>query len=176
MKGGDKVKNKLQKKLAIPLLVLAIVGVGGSAYTLSHAGPTRVSAQSVAPQVATQTAIDKPENAADKPDVAGAQKQDPSYTSSIKTQESSTEVDDATEAKQLASLAKISQAEANAAAEKSAGGTATSVKLENENGNVVYAVTVGGKEVKVDAGNGTILATETADGGAEAANQPETGN
>lgn len=141
------MKEILQNKLAIPLLALAIVGVGGSAYTLSHVGPMTVSAQTT--------------TAADKPDVAGDQK-DPSYTSSIRVNDTQ-EVSDSTEAKQLASLAKISEGQAKAAAEKGAGGTASSVELENENGNVVYAVTVGNKEVKVDAGNGAILHTETAD-------------
>ncbi len=163
------MKDKLQKKLAIPLALLAVVGLGGTAYTLSHVGPTTASAQS------QTAAVDKPENAADKPDVAGDNTQDPKFTSSIKASESATEVDDATEAKQLAPLAKISEAQAKAAAEKSAGGTATSVKLESENGNVVYAVTVGTKEVKVDAGNGAILHTEAADSG-EKPGQPETDN
>lgn len=174
------MKDKLQRKLAIPLLALAIVGVGGSVYTLNHAGTMTAQAQSpavsqpVTQQVQPQNTVsDKPETAADKPD-AGKDTQSPSYTSSIKTQDTQ-EVSDTIEAKQLASLAKISEAEAKAAAEKSAGGTASSIKLENENGNVVYGVTVGTKEVKVDAGNGAILQTETADSG-EKPGQPEGAN
>ena len=42
--------------------------------------------------------------------------------------------------------------------------TATSVELENEDGNLFYGVTVkttaGGRDVKVDAGNGTVLRIE----------------
>ncbi len=149
----------LQNKLAIPLLALAIVGIGGSAYTLNHTGPTTANAQ----QAQMQSAVsDKPEGPSDKPDGQVEQKQGPSYTSSIRVQDTQ-EVNDGTEAKKLASLAKISTDQAKAAAEKSAGGTASSVKLENENGNVVYVVTVGTNEVKVDAGNGMILNTESVD-------------
>ncbi len=36
------------------------------------------------------------------------------------------------------------------------------MKLENEDGNVIYAVAIGQKEVKVDAGNGRVLYTDAA--------------
>ncbi len=157
-----KMNEKVKNKLAIPLLALAIVGIAGSMYTFSQASPTSVRAQSVTARSATRQV--QPQNAGDK--------EDPSYTSSVKAPESATEVDEATEAKRLASLAKISEANAKTAAEKSAGGKATSVKLENENGNIVYEVIVGNKEVKVDAGNGAVLHTETADSG-EVPNQAE---
>ncbi len=45
-------------------------------------------------------------------------------------------------------------------AEASAKGTASSVKLETENGSLVYAVVMGQNEVKVDAGNGRVLYTD----------------
>lgn len=154
------MKEKAQNKLVVPLLALAIVGVVGSAYTLSNTQPTTAHAQSTA-QAQTTAAVDKPESGSDKQDTAGEQK--PTYTSSIRVPENKQEMDDATEVKQLASLAKITSDQAKAAAEKSAGGTSTSVKLEEDNGNVVYAVTIGSNEVKVDAGNGTILHTETAE-------------
>jgi hypothetical protein len=157
------MKEQIQKKLAIPLLALAIVGVGGTAYTLNQARPQPVHAQTPSTQPVTPTAQ---ETVGDK--------QEPRFTSSIKAPaESATELNDVQEAQQLASLAKISEAQAKAAAEKSAGGTASSVKLEEENGSVVYAVTVGSQEIKVDAGNGAILHTEAADSG-EKSGQPET--
>jgi hypothetical protein len=70
--------------------------------------------------------------------------------------------DDAKENQQssrLQSLAKITPQQAKAAAEAAKGGTASSVKLENEDGNVVYSVAIGQQEVSVDAGNGKILNT-----------------
>ncbi len=60
----------------------------------------------------------------------------------------------------LQSLAKITAQQAKQAAETSVGGTASSVKLEDENGSLVYAVAIGKQEVKVDPGNGKVLHTE----------------
>lgn len=64
------------------------------------------------------------------------------------------------ESTKLQSLAKITPQQAKQAAEAAQGGQASSVKLENEDGNLVYAVLIGQKEVKVDAGNGRVLYTE----------------
>jgi uncharacterized membrane protein YkoI len=153
------MKEILQNKFTIPLVLLAVVGVTGSVFTLKNSGPLTANAQS-----ATVQKADVAENAADKPDTGTqvSENQKSNVISSVKTQET-TETTDTTEAQKLASLAKISSDQAKVTAEKSANGTASSVKLENENGNVVYVVTVGTKEVKVDAGNGTILKTESAD-------------
>jgi uncharacterized membrane protein YkoI len=70
--------------------------------------------------------------------------------------------DDQQEDKKLQALAKITAEQAKQAAETSVGGKASSVKLENEDGNLVYAVEISQKEVKVDAGNGKVLYTENA--------------
>jgi uncharacterized membrane protein YkoI len=74
------------------------------------------------------------------------------------------EANDATEqqeSQKLQSLAKITPQQAQQAAEASAKGTASRVKLENENGNLVYTVVIGQNEVIVDAGNGKVLGTNT---------------
>jgi uncharacterized membrane protein YkoI len=60
----------------------------------------------------------------------------------------------------LQQLAKITPQQATQAAEAKQGGKAGSVKLENENGTLVYAVIVGKTEVIVDASNGRVLSTE----------------
>ncbi|MCL5798320.1 MAG: PepSY domain-containing protein [Patescibacteria group bacterium] len=153
-------------RFLVPLAVLAIVGLGGSLYTLQKAGPTAVEAQTVSSAV-NVTSSNQAENTSEKPDVTEMDNKTPSYTSSVTVSES-LETNTSEEVKKLSSLAKISADQAKAAAEKATGGTASSVKLEDENGNVVYAVTVGSKEVKVDAGNGKILHTELADSGNEA--------
>lgn len=74
------------------------------------------------------------------------------------------EKDDAAEDQQqsakLRPLAKITPQQAQQAAETSQGSRASSVKLENDDGSVVYAVVIGQAEVKVDAGNGRVLYTE----------------
>jgi uncharacterized membrane protein YkoI len=98
------------------------------------------------------------------------------YTSSVTVADSGTEneADDAA----LAGLAKISPDQAKAAALAAVPGTAGKVELENEDGNVVFGVevtTAGGSkmDVKVDAGNGKVLAQEP-DDGAEDNGAPET--
>ena len=93
--------------------------------------------------------------------------QEPAYTSSI-TVDDTAESSEADEADALAGLAKITADEARAAALAAVPGTAEEVELENENGNVVYGVEItdaNGAEfdVKVDAGNGTVLAQESDD-------------
>lgn len=93
--------------------------------------------------------------------------QEPAYTSSI-TVDDTAESSEADEAAALAGSAKITADEARAAALAAVPGTAEEVELENENGNVVYGVEVtdaNGAEhdVKVDAGNGTVLAQEADD-------------
>jgi uncharacterized membrane protein YkoI len=66
------------------------------------------------------------------------------------------------ESAQLQSLAKITPQQAQLAAETARAGKASSVKLENEDGNLVYAVKIGQQEAKVDAGTGQVLYTEKA--------------
>lgn len=64
------------------------------------------------------------------------------------------------------SKATVTMSQAIATAEQQAGGRATKAKLENEKGTLLYEVKVAGKdkatEVKVDAQNGKVLATEAA--------------
>lgn len=66
------------------------------------------------------------------------------------------------DAAKLQPRAKITAQQAQQAAEASVGGKAKSVKLENEDGNLVYAVEIGQQDVKVDAGNGKVLYAENA--------------
>lgn len=88
------------------------------------------------------------------------------YTSSVTTPDTGTEVEGNDPA--LAALAKITPDQAKAAALAAVPGTAGQVELENEDGNVVFGVEVttsAGKtiDVKVDAGNGKVLAQEADD-------------
>lgn len=64
------------------------------------------------------------------------------------------------EAAKLRKLAKITPQQAQKAAEDYLKGKAKEVELENDNGNLVYEVTIGQTEVAVDAGNAKILYTE----------------
>lgn len=70
--------------------------------------------------------------------------------------------------KSVTDKAAITSDEAKQIAEKSVNGTAKNVELENENGYLVYGVIVdtngNSYDIKIDAGNGNILKTETDNG------------
>lgn len=73
---------------------------------------------------------------------------------------------EADESKALQPLATVTADEATAAALAAVPGTAGSAELENENGYVVYGVEITATDgtvtdVKVDAGNGKVLAQDT---------------
>lgn len=93
--------------------------------------------------------------------------QNPAYTSSIQAKDHSREErgerhEERGETGRLAALAKIDASQATAAATSQVPGTVLSAALENANGNVVYGVVIKTatneiKDVKVDAGNATVL-------------------
>ncbi|MFB2771842.1 PepSY domain-containing protein [Pelatocladus sp. BLCC-F211] len=76
--------------------------------------------------------------------------------------ETNDDVQEQQEANKLQILAKITPQQAQQTAEAFVGAKANSIKLENENGNLVYAVKIGQQDVSVDAGNGKVLYTENA--------------
>ena len=100
----------------------------------------------------------------------GDNERDQSYTSSVIVADSADSADSGNETDESAALqglATITADDASAAALVSQPGTVVKVELENENGNVVYGVEVGtgsgNVDVKVDAGNGTVLSSEADD-------------
>ncbi len=96
----------------------------------------------------------------------------PVYTGSITVAQAQTEgMNEADESAALQGQATVTADQSKAAAEAAnAGAKATQVELDNENGVLVYSVQLdNGLDVKVDAGNGSVLHTEPADGDKEAA-------
>jgi uncharacterized membrane protein YkoI len=92
---------------------------------------------------------------------------EPNYVGSIKITDTQ-EMDEASENEMLSKYAKISKDEAEKIALGKIQGTIIKTSLENENGYVVYAVTIkdsNGKvvEIKVDAGDGKVLTIENDD-------------
>ncbi|MBL1210023.1 hypothetical protein [Geminocystis sp. GBBB08] len=71
--------------------------------------------------------------------------------------ETNDDIKESQESAQLESLAKITPQQAQQVAEEVIGSQATAVRLENEDGNLVYSVIIGQNDVKIDAGNGTFL-------------------
>jgi uncharacterized membrane protein YkoI len=102
--------------------------------------------------------------------------QEPSYESSI-TAPQDEGLSEADQAAALEALATITPAQARDAALAAVPGTAGSVELDNENGAVVYSVEITDSsgsiiDVKVDAGDGTIL-NQQASHSDEASDQPD---
>jgi len=103
-------------------------------------------------------------NAVDNISQVQQEVQDPLYEGSIIVDESKYEgVSEEDESEALAGLATITADEAKNFAEDEIGSTASNVELGNENGSLVYEVQIGKQEVKVDAGNGSILHIENDD-------------
>ncbi|WP_350357404.1 PepSY domain-containing protein [Paraburkholderia fungorum] len=91
--------------------------------------------------------------------------QSPAYQSSIRVPDQQN--GERGEAARLAALARIDASRASSAALAQAPGTVLKVALDNENGNLVYSVEIKTasneiKDVKVDAGNGTVLHVDSA--------------
>ncbi|MCW4046313.1 MAG: PepSY domain-containing protein [Candidatus Bathyarchaeota archaeon] len=124
-------------KKALPILAIALVLIPGVFLAVHAQTPT------VTPTTANPN--------------SSLNEQYPNYAGSIKAPENATD-------QKLTTLATISADQAKAATLKDptvAGGTVTSVSLDNENGNLVYSVEIAkgstSYDVKVDAGNGAVL-------------------
>lgn len=87
--------------------------------------------------------------------------QEPQLNGSIQVaQDQANAQSEADEAAALAPLATITSDQAVAAAQAQVPGQVQQVELDNENGSLVYSVEIDGKDVKVDAGTGTVLHVE----------------
>lgn len=176
--------NLNKRKLATAGLLAAVV-LGGGASVAAAAGTS-----SAAPAVVQSDQGQPDGETADGPDGgpgSAAESADPGYVGSVTApadnrpdgQENA--ASEGQESTALQALATISSSQAQQAALAAVPGTVAQTQLEEENGFVVYGVEVTGADgtvtdVKVDAGNGTVLAQqtgddqETADGGTD---QPE---
>lgn len=146
--------DKKTRTILLTLATTAAVGAPLAGYAY---------AQNYPPQGALAQATPQGQNTAEN-DTETQDDQTPAYKSSIQlpAEQQGVELPDAQEEAQLRSLARITPQQAAQAARAAVPGTVSSVKLENENGNLVYAVVIGQTEVKVDAGNGRVLHQEQA--------------
>jgi uncharacterized membrane protein YkoI len=101
-------------------------------------------------------------------ETADSNVQEPSYTGSIKVADTAS-ANEAGESAALQGSAKIAQADAEKAALAKVPGTLVRTTFENENGYLVYSVTIKNaqgalSDVKVDAGTGSVLTIEASDG------------
>lgn len=131
----------------LALGLLSALGIGGavrSVYATQSQRPVATIAQSSQPAAIAQNSEE-----------TGEQSNEP------EDGEMDDEQEEQEEEAQLQSLAKITPQQAEEAARTVASGTVSRVSLDNEDGSVVYKVIIGQSEVLVDAGNGTVLETET---------------
>jgi uncharacterized membrane protein YkoI len=116
-------------------------------------------------QVGQQIEDGQPDGA-EAPGAPDSSVQEPIYTGSVTVDEVQTEsTNESDEAVALQGKATISSADAESAALKAnPSTTVVKTELDNENGTLVYSVELSnGADVKVDAGNGSILFTDNGD-------------
>lgn len=157
---------KTSTKLILTAAAIATLGIGGlvkfvnAAQTQSLAViPTAQVTEKSDGDGEANPATEAPENAP-KPQLQ-ANKPSQKAEASDGDGETNDDAKEQQESQKLQSFAKITPQQAQQAAEASAKKAASSVKLENENGNLVYVVVIGQNETIVDAGNGKVLGTNT---------------
>jgi uncharacterized membrane protein YkoI len=79
--------------------------------------------------------------------------------------ETDDDVQSAEESARLQALATVTPQQAQQAAEQHMGKPADKVEIENDGGSLVYAVSFGQQDVKIDAGNGQVLYTDNQNDG-----------
>ncbi|GLU61074.1 PepSY domain-containing protein (plasmid) [Arthrobacter sp. TES] len=151
--------SRKRKTLIGALAGLALIG-GTAVVGLSAANAsTTPSPPATSPATGSTTDGEKSDGGQQEPQLKG----------SITVPETTGEQSDAQESANLAAVATIdAKAAETAAAASLPGSAATASHLGDENGSLVYDVTVKDStgavhEVKIDAGNATVLANETAD-------------
>jgi uncharacterized membrane protein YkoI len=164
------------KKLAVGAMAVAVLALGGGTALAAQQAPQTQQGQSTTQQEAQDPAI--------KGTIPAPKDQGNETAEGQNGQDNSAA--EAAETQQLQGLAKIDQAAAEKAALAAVPGQIQKTELGDENGFVVYSVEVKGADgtvtdVKVDAGDGSILAQETGEdnaaeqGGDEASGANTTG-
>jgi uncharacterized membrane protein YkoI len=169
--------NRFIALVAIALLVVGAMGAISLKTFAQTANPPAAQAQDVEDpatspdtdnieeQVGEQVEDGLPDSAEAPGAVdAGPDEQTPSYASSITVDQTATEgMDETAESAALQDKATISVTDAEAAAlAANPGTTVVKTELDNENGALVYSVELSnGADVKVDAGNASILFTDS---------------
>jgi len=174
---------KINRFIALAAIALLVVGAMGAislkafAQTANQraAQSQEIEDQATGPdtdnveeQVGEQVEDGQPDGAempeSEAPGAPDDSVQDPSYTGSVAVDQAQTEgMSEADESATLQGKATISAADAEAAAlAANPGATGVKTELDNENGALVYSVELSnGADVKVDAGNGSILFTDS---------------
>mgnify|MGYP001159099656 CR=1 FL=1 len=164
--------NRFIVLAAITLLAVGAMGAISQKAVAQTANPPAAQAQDVedpatgpdTDNVEEQVGEQVEDGQQDSAEDAGPDEQMPIYTSSVSVDQTAAEsVDEDAESAALQGQATISAADAEAAAlAANPGTTVVKTELDNENGALVYSVELSnGADVKVDAGNGSILFTDS---------------
>lgn len=153
------MKQRIVVSVALAGLMVASAVLLVGSHKVFAAGTAAVPTQATVAATAADT------------ETADSNVQEPSYAGSIKVADT-TAANEADESAALQGSAKIAQADAEKAALAKLPGTVVKTGLENENGYLVYSVTIKDaqgalSEVKVDAGTGSVLTMQAADGAEE---------
>lgn len=160
---------------AVGALLIAGVSVAMANNHAAPASPPAVNAEGPAGAADTDTLQEGDQTTPDgegtegsEADESGPDEQDPNYagTATIPVDESAMPEDEAAEGAALASLATVSQTDAEAAALATVSGEVVKSELDNENGFAVWSVEIRDaagsvQDVKVDAGNAAVLGTDS---------------
>lgn len=151
-----------------------VFGTAPAETTDVNAAGEQANGQEVQDQTGTETNGQEIQDQTGSGEQAGDQVQDPAYVGSLKVDETALQtMPDAGRCSALKTMAKITVEAAQAAVLKANAGSAVDIiELDVENSYLVYSVQLkDGRDVKVDAGNGSVLATQAADA-AESATTP----
>ncbi len=155
---------KTSTKFLLTAAFIGTLGLGGLARTVYASQPKPAIA--VMPQNQSKTqAAEASDGDGEAPDATEAQAmtnktQVAQQNASDGDGEVADKAEEQQEAARLQALAKITPQQAQKAAQGAIGGTASRVKLDDEDGSLVYKVKIAKTEVAVDAGNGKVLYTE----------------
>ena len=179
--------NLNRRKLATAGVLAAIVVGGGASVAAAAGGGSAPAPTSTIDVTADSQQTDgETSDGRDGGPGSSGESTDPGYTGSVPAPADNvpdgqgTAADETQEGAALQSLATLTPSQAEQAALGAVPGTVAQTQLDNENGFVVYSVEITGADgtvtdVKVDAGNGTVLDKQVGGDGesADGIDQPE---
>lgn len=164
------IRTRKRQALVTMFAALALV-LGGSLSLVAcgQAQATGTSQAETSQDAPYKSSIQVPNDDSDEDseDSDDSEKGEGNESNEASEQDEATSPKEQAEAARYQTLARITADQARNAALTAVPGTAMSVELENEDGNLVYGVSVktsaGERDVKVDAGNGKVLHIEKDD-------------
>ncbi len=153
--------------LGFALLSALALGVGGLARAQRAGTQPKTDQQSDTTRAPYRSSIQVPNDEANEVEENEADENEQNEAQENEQDEGEGGAAEAGEAARFQSLARVTADQARAAAVAQVPGTARTVELDNEDGNLVYSVevatTAGDRDVKVDAGNARVLHVEKGD-------------